>query len=248
MARLHLSSPSACRPAYRAAQDDSWAEARRSVLENAGGICAYCDVSGASLDLYFIDNDPRNLDPDNIRAACPLCRSGQSLRRPQVDLEFLPVWLPEIDQVAINRIAGTLHRRLILAGESPVIDHRQRPMLDDRTTRDLVSAYLGFANRRARLGILLGGYAPTARDLVTLFYSCDPVRGLCPEHLAPGLRLLPLGRYFYGDVDRYAAVLGLGNPSGSAVDARPAEPAQPQGLQPGPHALVQPPDPRSSQP
>lgn len=248
MARLQLSSPSVCRPAYQAVQDDSLAEARRSVLEDAGGVCAYCDLSGASLDLYFIDNDPRNDRRENLLPACPLCRSGQSLRRPQVDLEFLPVWLPEIDQIAINRIVGLLHHRLILAGESPVIDHRHRPTLDDQTTRNLVSAYLGFANRRARLGILLGGHAPTARELVTLFYSCDPGRGLCPEHLAPGLRLLPLGRYFHGDVDRYAAILGLESRSGPDADAPPAEPSQPPGLQPGAHPIVQPPDPRSSQP
>lgn len=212
MARLHTLIPSPCKPAYPAALEAKDAETRLSVIDAARSVCAVCTSTANWLDLSFIDNNPRNFARENLRPACPLCRSGQSLHRPKAALEFLPVWLPEVDQIAVNRITGLLHRRLILAGESPVIDHRHRPALDDPTTRDLVTTYLGFANRRALLGVLLGGYAPTTRELVTLFYGVDPGRGRCPDSLAVGLRLLPLGRYFHEGRDCYAEALGIAAP------------------------------------
>jgi len=126
--------------------------------------------------------------------------------------------VPEIPQIAINRLTRLLHQRLISAGETPIIDHRNRPVLDDQTTRDLVSTYLALANRNVRLRIILGGYAPNARDLVTLFYAADPGCGSCPEKLSVGLRLLPLGRYVVDGRDRYAAALGVEPPALDAIN------------------------------
>lgn len=218
MARLQHLVPSVCRPAHPAALDRGDAETRLSVIADAADVCAICAARGGWLDLYFLDNDARNFRRSNLIAACPLCRSCQSLHRSHAAIEFLPVWVPEIPQIAINRLTRLLHQRLISAGETPIIDHRNRPVLDDQTTRDLVSTYLALANRNVRLRIILGGYAPNARDLVTLFYAADPGCGSCPEKLSVGLRLLPLGRYVVDGRDRYAAALGVEPPALDAIN------------------------------
>ncbi|SIR29563.1 MULTISPECIES: hypothetical protein [Acidiphilium] len=213
MARLQHLIPSVCRPAHPAALDREDAGTRLSVIADARGVCAICQASGGWLDLYFIDSDAMNFERGNLVAACPLCRACQGLHRSHAAVEFLPVWAPEIPQCAINRLTRLLHQRLIIAGETPVIDQRHRPALDDQATRDLISTYLALANRNARLGIILGGYPPTARDLVTLFYAADPGRGICPAKLSAGLRLLPLGRYVVDGTDRYAEALGVQPPA-----------------------------------
>jgi hypothetical protein len=218
MARLLTLIPSGCKPVPSSGAGVAGVETRLPVLRDANGVCALCNTSGGWLDLYYIDHDHRNLAPDNLLAACPLCRAGQSLHRPSISLEFLPVWLPEITQIAVNRIAAVLHRGLIAAGETPIIDRHHRPARDDLTTRELVSTYLAFANRRPALGVILGGYAPSARELLTLFHATDQRgRGRCPDRLAGGLRLLPLGRYFREGKDRYGEAIG-------AVSPRPARP------------------------
>ncbi|MGC9272219.1 hypothetical protein, partial [Acidiphilium sp.] len=223
MARLEHLLPSSCRPAHPAALDLGDAETRLSVIANAKDVCAICEARGGWLDLYFIDNDARNFDRGNLLPACPLCRAGQGLHRSHAAIEFLPVWVPEIPQIAINRLTRILHLRLLDAGETPVIDQRHRPSLDDQTTRDLVSAYLALANRSVRLGIVLGGYSPNARDLATLFYAADPGRGACPQKLSAGLRLLPLGRYMVDGKDRYAEALGRPPPNAATpVNAQEA--------------------------
>lgn len=218
MARLQHLIPSSCRPAHPAALDRGDAETRLSVIASAQGVCGVCEARGGWLDLYFIDNDARNFERGNLLATCPLCRAAQGLHRSHAPIEFLPVWVPEIPQVAINRLTRLLHLRLLNAGETPVIDQRHRPSRDDQVTRDLVSTYLALANRSVRLGIVLGGYAPNARDLATLFYAADPGRGACPQKLSTGLRLLPLGRYIVDGKDRYADALGW-NPPPSATSA-----------------------------
>jgi intracellular multiplication protein IcmJ len=137
--------------------------------------------------------------------ACALCSLPQHLERPRIDEEAVLVWLPEISQPALNATMREIHVALQVLGEDVHADavFRTRPP----ALSDLYYARAVLADRQGAAEARAGTASP--RELGMALLELSPAAYLRRGELLDGLRLLPLGRFFEGELDVYPEIVGF---------------------------------------
>jgi 5-methylcytosine-specific restriction endonuclease McrA len=85
------------RPENRKLYPANWKVISTSIRERAGYQCEWCPaingkhhpITGSIvvLTVAHLDHDPRNCDPDNLRALCQKCHNGYDAKRRASDLK-----------------------------------------------------------------------------------------------------------------------------------------------------------------
>jgi intracellular multiplication protein IcmJ len=137
--------------------------------------------------------------------ACALCSLPQHLERPRIDEEAVLVWLPEISQPALNVTMREIHVALQALGEDVHADavFRTRPP----ALSNLYYARAVLADRRGAAEARAGTASP--RELGMALLELSPAAYRRRGELLDGLRLLPLGRFFEGELDVYPEIVGF---------------------------------------
>jgi hypothetical protein len=148
--------------------------------------------------------------------ACALCHLPQHLERPRIDEEAVLVWLPEISQPALNATMREIHVALQALGEDVHSDavFRTRPP----ALSNLYYARAVLADRRGAAEARAGTTSP--RELGMALLELSPAAYLRRGELLDGLRLLPLGRFFEGELDVYPEIVGFWREHGNVIPTR----------------------------
>lgn len=154
-------------------------------------LCAFCTRPGA---LRGHSGKP---------ASCPLCWLVRDLGRPRIDEEARLIWLPEADQRVINILCREIHIQLYDLKE-PLNDEAVPRMVTEASTR-LYYARAALAGREDAAASRLG--SSKASELAEALRQLPAVTRARQADLLAGMRLLPRGRFFDGDVDIYPAIV-----------------------------------------
>jgi intracellular multiplication protein IcmJ len=163
--------------------------------------CAFCGVTAGRWAGYGC------LPPgaQTSAPACALCSLPQHLERPRIDEEAALVWLPEISQPALNASMREIHIALQALGEDIHADAVFRKR--EAALTELYHARAVLADRCGAAETRVGTASP--RELGLALLELSPAAYVRRGELLDGLRLLPLGRFFEGEVDVYPEIVGF---------------------------------------
>ena len=163
--------------------------------------CAFCGVSAGR----WTGHGYLPAGSQSSATACALCHLPQHLDRPRIDEEAVLVWLPEISQPALNATMREIHVALQALSEDVHTDavFRTRPP----ALSNLYYARAVLADRRGTAEARAGTASP--HELGMALLELSPAAYLRRGELLGGLRLLPLGRFFEGELDVYPEIVGF---------------------------------------
>jgi hypothetical protein len=148
---------------------------------DGGGACCFCGGIRGS----------------NAPPACVLCQLVRHLDRPRIDDEALLIWLPEMSQPALNMLMRSIQSRLRALGER--LDLEGVPALDTEDRPWLYHAQRVLIARREAAAGRLGSDRPS--ELADALLRLAPAVYARRTQLLAGVRLLPSGRFFDGEID-----------------------------------------------
>lgn len=189
----------------------------------AGETCQFCGFGAAGWQAPFhLDGDHDNASRDNVALACPLCHLCQHMDRPHIVQEAVLVWLPEVSQAATIALARRIHLVLRSYGEPPHME-RGRPLRSGDALSAAWAAQLSLRARAKPAQERIGTSSPA--DFAAALLGLSPNARARGSSLLFGLRLLPLGRIFDGQHDKYPLILdawaALECAPGASMPARP---------------------------
>lgn len=161
-------------------------EIKKSIMERDNNICACCGFQAEKYqDIHFLDHNPKNFDPNNLKTVCMFCHQCFNLDEASKMRSGVLVWLPEISQIDLNHIMRAVYVARISQG----------PMAEAaRTTLDALMARREEAKKRIHtddpyvLSVVLKDF------LTTRYYEGRHER-------LDGVRLLPLDRRLIKEAD-----------------------------------------------
>lgn len=170
--------------------------------------CAWCAQPGAML--------AEGAD----KASCAHCHIALHLERPRIDDEAVLVWLPELDQRAINVLCRELAVQLRAVGALLHATPSGRPSPEVSTLR---ASFDALARRAGAAAARLGTDRPS--DLADALRAMPPGLGDRQGERLGGLRVLPLGRFHAAGKDVYPGILDAWSPSARKSASPPARKA-----------------------
>jgi intracellular multiplication protein IcmJ len=174
---------------------------RTAVLSSA--TCQFCGQSTQGWQERFHLNDNHDdTSPGNLVLSCPLCHLSQHLHRPTIDDEAVLIWLPEMAQGAVNVLARQIHLACVREGLTAAYSDLARMA---PTMSAAYSAYRTLHERRVAAELRLGTHSP--RQLGAALRELTPSDYARRAALLGGIRLLPLGRLFWGGLNIYPKML-----------------------------------------
>jgi len=177
---------------------------RKEILERDDYTCYYCDFrSERHQEIHHIDHNHDNMNPENLTTICPLCHQCFHLSTVGDTGGGSIILLPEISQIALNKLC----RSIFIALKSE----------QDEWVNSARNLYVSLESRKNMVTSLLGTEAADPMTLAQSLLKVPPeqLAKRSDEFLAP-LRLLPLGTRFDIQVDYWASVQYKDLPVGSA--------------------------------
>ena len=179
----------------------AWVETRRQSV----GSCQFCghEAAGWQESLSY-RRDSAGEAKDVLAAACALCHLTRHLERPDIDCEAILIWLPELTQAALNRVAWRLYRTLARHGVGfdvvGVAGAGKEQAAGPSALRGELRELAFLAEKE------LGTSSPgdLGEVLLNLRFESHERRA---QSLG-GIRLLPLGRFFEGGRDVFPGLCG----------------------------------------
>ncbi|MCI5060376.1 MAG: type IVB secretion system protein IcmJDotN [Alphaproteobacteria bacterium] len=90
---------------------------RQKILERDDHTCRFCGFQSSKYqDVHFVDNDPTNLQMDNMITSCIYCHQCFDLEKVAEMNSGVLIWLPEIEQAELNHIARAIYVARISQG------------------------------------------------------------------------------------------------------------------------------------
>jgi intracellular multiplication protein IcmJ len=152
--------------------------------------------------------------------ACPLCSACQTLNRPRIEDEFLPLWLPEVSQAALIHLARSCHLVFHAHGEPPHM--MRRPRSDTPALRAAYRTFHALLGLKPESLARIGTTSPRELDGAIAGLSAEH-RSLASRQLR-SIRLLPLGRLYQAGRDIYPDILDAWAAPATRAAASPANP------------------------
>jgi intracellular multiplication protein IcmJ len=157
-------------------------EARRQ----SAGACGFCGHEAALWREQAVGKGKA------CAGACAFCHLAQHLERPDIDSEAILIWLPELTQAALNRVAWQIYRTLASHGVAFDAVHAGGGL---KTPAARAAALRGALIERADAAAKeLGTSSPS--ELGEVLLKLAPERFESRPQSLGGIRLLPLGRIF----------------------------------------------------
>ncbi|HAJ90017.1 MAG TPA: type IV secretion protein DotN [Rhodospirillaceae bacterium] len=161
-------------------------ELKKMVFERDEQTCQCCGFKAEKYqDVHFIDNNPKNFDPENLLTLCIFCHQCFDLEQTTAMRSGVLIWLPEISQIDLHHIMRAVYVARISQG----------PMAEAaRVTLDSLMGRREEARRRIQtddpfvLSLVL-------KDFLTGKYYAERNEKL------QGIRLLPLDRRLIKESD-----------------------------------------------
>jgi intracellular multiplication protein IcmJ len=175
--------------------------------------CAFCGAAAGR----WAGHGYLPASSQSSRIACALCHLPQHLERPRIDEEAVLVWLPEISQAALNATMREVHVALQALGEDVHADAVFRTRPSALSNRYYARAVL--ADRRGAAEARAGTASP--HELGMALLELSPAAYRRRGELLDGLRLLPLGRFFEGELDVYPEIVGFWREHAKVTPTRP---------------------------
>ena len=188
--------------------DPAWFPGEMEARGQISGVCRFCGQPAVVRQEPISCTEAGSKRAKDAAApACAFCQLVRHLERPAIDREASLIWLPEMTQAALNRVAWRVFRILVpernkVEGVSPARTGKEpaAPAAAlHQALRDLawVAAKELGTSSPSELGEVLlklpsESYARRARSL-------------------GGIRLLPLGLFFVGGRDVFASLCGGGH-------------------------------------
>lgn len=185
---VHFGGSMACNP-----------DVALSVIEGSDWVCSVCGLKSGQhdahpmgfLEIHHRDGDHENTSPENLRAVCPLCHEAMDsgVGGYTGTARVTPIWLPELSQLALNKLCVGLFMRVAKGGD------------DSSKAYDIYDQLAGQADSLvSRLGL-----AATDTNAVAVALSVMPLNDDRRKFLT-GIRLLPVLDAF-SDASRFWATI-----------------------------------------
>lgn len=162
------------------------ADLKKMIFERDQQTCQCCGFKADKYqDIHFIDNDPKNLDSENLLTLCIFCHQCFNLEQTTTMRSGVLIWLPEISQIDLHHIMRAVYVARISQG----------PMAEAaRVVLDSVMARREEARRRIQTDdpFVL---STVLKDFLTGKYYAERSERL------QGIRLLPLDRRLIKEAD-----------------------------------------------
>lgn len=161
-------------------------ELKDKIFQRDGHTCGCCGFySKKYQEVLFKDSDETNLDESNLMTACIFCHQCFNLDKVSAMRSGLLLWLPEIEQTALNNIARAIYIARISQG----------PMADAaRRTLDIVR------ERREEVKKRLTSDNPSILSTVLQDYL-SPAQYAARVKKLEGIKLFPLDRRIIKEAD-----------------------------------------------
>lgn len=161
-------------------------ELKKMIFERDEQTCQCCGFKADKYqDVHFIDNNPKNLDPENLLTTCIFCHQCFNLEQATAMRSGVLIWLPEISQIDLHHIMRAVYVARISQG----------PMAEAaRVTLDSLMGRREEARRRIQTDdpFVL---STVLKDFLTGKYYAERNEKL------QGVRLLPLDRRLIKEAD-----------------------------------------------
>jgi intracellular multiplication protein IcmJ len=162
-------------------------------LRQSVGSCQFCGHEAAGWQERVIGKgDGAGKLKEVWAEACAFCHLTQHLERADIDSEAIMIWLPELTQAALNRVAWQIYRRL--SGHGVALD-AVRFEGGARPPAARAAALRGALIERAEAAAKELGTSSASELGEVLLKLPAEIYQRRPQSLG-GIRLLPLGRFF----------------------------------------------------
>jgi hypothetical protein len=144
---------------------------------------------------------------DDAAPACAFCHLVRHLERAAIDREAILIWLPEMTQAALNRVAWRMFRTLV--PESDKVEGVSAARTRKEPTAAAAALHQALRDLACVAAKELGTSSPSELGEVLLKLPSDSYSRRAQS--LGGIRLLPLGLFFIEGRDVFASLFGRGH-------------------------------------
>ncbi len=161
-------------------------ELKKTIFQRDDNTCQCCGFKAEKYqEIHYIDNNPKNLDSDNLATLCIFCHQCFNLEQATAMRSGVLVWLPEISQIDLHHVMRAVYVARISQG----------PMAEAaRVTLDTLMGRREEVRRRIQTDDPLV-LSVVLKDFLTGRYYEERTERL------KGIRLLPLDRRLIKESD-----------------------------------------------
>jgi hypothetical protein len=188
--------------------DPAWFPGEMEARGQISGVCRFCGQPAVVRQEPISCTEAGSKRAKDAAApACAFCQLVRHLERPAIDREASLIWLPEMTQAALNRVAWRVFRILVpernkVEGVSPA-----------RTGKEPAAGAAALHQALRELACVaakeLGTSSPSELGEVLLKLPSESYARRARS--LGGIRLLPLGLFFVGGRDVFASLCGGGH-------------------------------------
>ncbi len=188
--------------------DPAWFPGEMEARGQISGVCRFCGQPAVIRQEPISRAEAGSKRAKDATApACAFCHLVRHLERPAIDREASLIWLPEMTQAALNRVAWRMFRILVPERNKVVGVNAARTGKEPAAgAAELHQALRELACVAAKE---LGTSSPSELGEVLLKLPSESYARRAQS--LGGIRLLPLGLFFVGGRDVFASLCGGGN-------------------------------------
>lgn len=159
---------------------------KKSIFERDDHTCQCCGFRAEKYqDIHFLDNDKKNVSPNNLATTCIFCHQCFNLDMAHAMRSAVLVWLPEISQVDLHHIMRGVYVARISQG--PMAEAARATLDAVMSRREEAKKRIGTDDPYVLMTVL--------RDFLTGRYYAERNEKL------EGIRLMPLDRRLIRETD-----------------------------------------------